>query len=80
MVNDLYKVGLQHGPGGEGWNDKQALSYHVYCLLTNHNGIPDNDLVCRGVDKEFFETRYKNAQEIGVPSFMTEFGSVANLP
>ena len=77
IVNDIYKVGLQKGPGGPEWNDKQALSYHVYCEVVDADGDPKNKLLCHGIDNEFFSTKLSDAKKIGVASFMTEFGSVA---
>mmetsp|Transcript_7550 Transcript_7550/g.6847 ORF Transcript_7550/g.6847 Transcript_7550/m.6847 type:complete len:265 (-) Transcript_7550:239-1033(-) len=78
IVNDIYKVGLKKGPGGPEWNDKQALSYHVYCGLVNGNGEPDSKLVCHGLDTEFMNTKHGNAVKIGVASFLTEFGALSN--
>lgn len=30
-IADALPVGMSHGPGGPAYNDRQALSYHIYC-------------------------------------------------
>ncbi len=78
IVNDLTGVGLRQGPGGDAWNDKQALSHHVYCGIVDNNGEPDIAEVCHGIDSFTFKNHQNNAVKIGVPAFLTEFGAVSN--
>jgi len=78
MVDDATGVGLQKGPGGPGYNDKQALSHHVYCGIVDNDGEPDVPAVCHGIDSFMFKNHQKNADKIGIPAFLTEFGAVSN--
>jgi len=78
IVDDLYAVGLNEGPGGSAYNSKQALSYHVYCLDVDDLGEPKNALLCHGIDSMLFDSKYAASKRIGIAGFLTEFGALSN--
>lgn len=74
-VSDLFHSGFTEGPGGPAYNDRQAYSYHVYCLADS-NGDPVNLGFCNLTDTIFYKERVDDYHRIGVGGFMTEFGAL----
>lgn len=82
--------GLQTGPGGVEYNDRQVFSYHVYCAPTDREGTPSNIFECDCkieshmpphllvVDDYFFDLAMFDVAKFGCGSMMTEFGAVPN--
>lgn len=73
LTIDYWQNGFTQGPGGVDYNDRQALSYHVYC--PTDNGSAAKVLACNILDDYFFSLRVKDAARLGVPMMMTEFGA-----
>ena len=78
-VADPLKMGLTEGPGGPTYNDRQALSYHVYCVDVTKQGDPKSDLVCDIDDELFIRSRHEEikAKKLG-GMMLTEFGAISN--
>ena len=83
-------VGFSEGPGGEDYNDRQALSYHIYCPLLEsdipidpHGGSGFWDWlksklllgVCNVLNTVQYDIRYSDAKKLKTAGFMTEFGT-----
>ena len=78
-VADLLQTGLEQGPGGVEYNDRQAFSYHVYCIDVTKQGDPKSDLVCEIDDALFISSRYEEAKKKKLGGMMlTEFGAISN--
>ncbi len=87
---DAWSTGLMTGPGGTEYNDRQAFSYHVYCLvvderinttdfyqwLVEHLDITGCDLL----NDAMYNVRDDDARNLGVPGFLTEFGAAGKGP
>lgn len=71
-------TGFPSGPGGVGYNDRQAYSYHVYCGGTDKQGNPRHVMVCDGEDYLLYETFMGDLKRLGCGGFMTEFGAMGN--
>lgn len=61
-------------PGGPSYQDRQVLSYHIYC----GSGDPDNVIVCDGENEYFYTQAMYDVRKVGAGSMMTEFGAVTN--
>lgn len=72
----MSESGFTEGPGGPEFNDRQILSYHVYCLQ-KENGDPVNAFLCGPLETYFTDIRIKDAARLGVVGMMTEFGANA---
>jgi endoglycosylceramidase len=78
-VADLLQTGLTEGPGGVDYNNRQAFSYHVYCIDVTKQGDPKSDLVCDIDDALFISSRYEEARKKKFGGMMlTEFGAISN--
>jgi len=73
---DYWQSGFTQGPGGTSYNDRQAISYHIYCVA---DPTKVEALLCSGVDQEFFSMRRKDGERLGLPIIMTEFGATQDL-
>jgi endoglycosylceramidase len=80
MVSDLNVIGFESGPGGREYDDRQVLSFHVYCAYNDPRGDPKSRAVCRWMDDEFFKWRDSNVKKIGGGRMLTEFGAVSDAP
>lgn len=77
MVADVTKVGFTEGPGGPAYNDRQVLSYHIYCPGVDSSGEPIDPAVCEATDSLLAKGKADAAKNLGVAAFMTEFGAVS---
>ncbi|EAL72387.1 hypothetical protein DDB_G0270074 [Dictyostelium discoideum AX4] len=77
-LTDLFHSYFPSGtPGGVQYNDRQVLSYHIYCA-TDRDGNPRHEYVCDGEDDIFLVSAMKDLKQTGGGGFMTEFGAVSN--
>ncbi|CAF1635656.1 unnamed protein product [Rotaria magnacalcarata] len=78
-VADLLQTGLTEGPGGIDYNDRQAFSYHVYCIDVTKQGDPKSDLICDIDDALLITLRFEEAKKKKFGGMMlTEFGALSN--
>eukprot|EP00981_Chlorochromonas_danica_P009322 scaffold2613_cov159-Ochromonas_danica.AAC.9 len=77
LTIDYWQNGFSAGPGGVEYNDRQALAYHVYCPTDNSS--PIKVFACNLIDDYFFANRVKDAERLGVPMIMTEFGASEDI-
>ena len=73
---DVFAVGFTEGPGGPEFNDRQVLSYHVYCGLDPQNWLYET--ACKVIDSIFFTSREKALKRLQLTGFLTEFGALYN--
>lgn len=78
LTIDYWRSGFTEGPGGPEYNDRQALSYHIYCPQ-NHNDSIAIQVACEAIDDAFFQLRSADAERLGTPMLMTEFGAVEDF-
>lgn len=81
---DGWPVGFEEGPGGIAYNNRQALSYHVYCLVVDTK-MPSNFLqyiieilsieACDVLDDVLYNVRRDDTSKLQLAGFLTEFGS-----
>eukprot|EP01133_Synstelium_polycarpum_P009144 gene9144-10727_t len=64
-------------PGGTDYNDRQILSYHIYCGATGEG--PRHTSLCNGIDNMMWNESMSNMKHLGGGGFMTEFGAVGNV-
>ncbi|KYQ99939.1 hypothetical protein DLAC_03906 [Tieghemostelium lacteum] len=75
---DLYDSQYPRGtPGGVEYNDRQILSYHIYCG-TDRSGSPRREFICDGEEDIFYQGALKDLSRLGGGGIMTEFGAVSN--
>ncbi|XP_064387797.1 endoglycoceramidase-like [Halichondria panicea] len=74
-VGGFANTGLSEGPGGPAFNDRQALSYHLYCVFLDSHGQPSNTRFCDASNKEVVGIRMDDAKKLGVAGFLTEWGA-----
>ena len=81
---DAFPVGFTQGPGGPEYNDRQALSYHVYCpFVDSKNTSSFLQYIIKEISKEgcdllndpMYDVRNSDAKKLGLAGFMTEFGN-----
>jgi endoglycosylceramidase len=70
------RSGFKEGPGGPSYNNRQALSYHIYCAPGNSSGNPRNLAECDAEDQFPFEMSLEDVKRFGCGGFMTEFGAM----
>ena len=81
---DGWPVGFEAGPGGGAYNDRQALSYHVYCLVLDTK--PPTDFfqhlleilsvdACDVLDDVLYDVRRDDTNRLRLAGFLTEFGN-----
>ena len=68
-------TGLTEGPGGPAYNDRQVLSYHMYCILQDKSGQPSNTAACDFLDQDIMGIRMGDLQRLQLAGFMTEWGA-----
>eukprot|EP00732_Lithocolla_globosa_P004101 Lithocolla_globosa_v1_NODE_3609_length_1623_cov_76.809949.p1 type:complete len:483 gc:universal NODE_3609_length_1623_cov_76.809949:48-1496(+) len=64
------RAGFTRGPGGPRYNDRQVYSYHYYCI---EGGDPEEEF-CEWFAETSFRVRNEEAEELGVPSMLSEWG------
>ncbi|KAN0030386.1 hypothetical protein ACTA71_010151 [Dictyostelium dimigraforme] len=74
LLHSYFPLGT---PGGVQYNDRQVLSYHIYCA-TDRSGNPRHEYICDGEDDLFLVNAMKDVKQTGGGGFMTEFGAVSN--
>eukprot|EP01113_Clastostelium_recurvatum_P033949 TRINITY_DN4550_c0_g1_i1.p1 TRINITY_DN4550_c0_g1~~TRINITY_DN4550_c0_g1_i1.p1 ORF type:complete len:510 (-),score=124.90 TRINITY_DN4550_c0_g1_i1:11-1540(-) len=80
LVDIFGAVGMPSGPGGPAYNDRQVLSYHIYCSPTTRSGDPSNIIECDGENTLEYDLAMGDFKKLGTGGFMTEFGAVGNAP
>lgn len=78
VTNFWGPAGFTQAPGGPSYNDRQALSYHIYCGPDNANGSPTNVVACDLEDGLFYEVSMRDVRNMGGGGFLTEFGAMDN--
>lgn len=73
LTIDYWPNGFSSGPGGSDYNDRQALSYHIYCPI--QNATAEKEVACDAINDEFFFMRRQDVKRIGGAMIMTEFGA-----
>jgi endoglycosylceramidase len=79
-VSDIDIIGFEEGPGGHAYDNRQALSYHMYCSAVDTQGNPRSEFLCRVLDDEQFKWRESASKRIGGGRFLTEFGALSDQP
>eukprot|EP01133_Synstelium_polycarpum_P009145 gene9145-10729_t len=75
---DVYDSAFPAGtPGGVAFNNRQILSYHVYCGSSGPG--PRHIGLCDDEDLIFISGAMKDLKRLGGGGFMTEFGAVGNV-
>ena len=77
LTIDYWQNGFEKGPGNSEYNDRQVLAYHIYCPLSDPS--VKNEILCNGIDDEFFLMRRKDANRLGTSMVMTEFGATEDI-
>ena len=86
---DAFPVGLTEGPGGMGYNDRQALAYHIYCPIVQWDNASSflqelkdilNLEACDIFQSPLFEVRAADTERLGLGGILTEFGAISNTP
>ena len=81
---DGWAVGFEEGPGGIEYNDRQALSYHVYCLVVDTKNASDflqyivevlSIDACDVLDDVLYDVRRDDTSRLQLAGFLTEFGN-----
>ena len=81
---DGWPVGFEEGPGGMAYNDRQALSYHVYCLVVDTKNATDflqyivevlSIDACDVLDGALYDVRRDDTDRLQLAGFLTEFGN-----
>jgi len=79
IVSDFSIVGLEHGPSGsKDYLNREAFSYHIYCVDADSHGDPKSRAICKLFDDGMFRWRHSTIQKLGSGAFLTEFGAVSN--
>jgi endoglycosylceramidase len=79
-------IGFQQGPGGPAYNDRQGLSYHVYCCGSGPdmcdnvgNPPPSKYAACDKFNAEMVRVRDEDAKRVnGGGNLLSEFGACTN--
>jgi len=77
IISQFFESGLHHSPGGETFNNRSILSYHVYCADFNSTG-PKSRAVCDALDEEAMLVRMKDLGRLKCGGFLSEFGAMSN--
>jgi len=80
QIFDIVSVGFTEGPGGPEYNDRQALSYHIYCPDVTPTGEPITPMICQTLDSQMLKVKAEKAKKLGVPGILTEFGALSATP
>ena len=78
--NDLggFPCGFETGPGGAGYNDKQSLSYHIYCPFIQSDVPINSSLIeeCYLLNDLQWKYRLEDTARLNTAGFLTEFGAI----
>ncbi len=84
LTYDMWPVNFDGNPlveDGDEYNDRTAMSYHIYCPLAGGDHTPlALKLACQAIDLDFFHQRQGDISRIGGGGIMTEWGSLADTP
>ena len=81
---DGWPVGFDEGPGGTAYNNRQALSYHIYCLVVDRKPITNflqhlleilSVEACDVLDDALYDVRRDDTSRLQLAGFLTEFGN-----
>lgn len=84
---DAFPVGFDDGPGGPDYNDRQALSYHVYCPFIDTKAASDfiqyiiRNLsldACDVLNDAMYDVRGSDTKKLKLAGFLTEFGNAGD--
>ena len=84
---DAWPVGFEEGPGGMEYDDRQALSYHVYCLIVDKTKATNffqhiianlSVLTCDIMDDAMYNVRRDDVKRLNLAGFLTEFGNAGD--
>lgn len=81
-ILDTFHAGFETGPGGEAYNDRQALSYHIYCptIQADVPGQPGNEKiaewVCEKANHWQLGIRRDDVKRLKTAGILSEFGAV----
>ena len=84
---DAFPVGFEEGPGGIEYNDRQALSYHVYCPFVDTKNASDfiqyliRNLsidACDILNDAMYDVRRDDTTKLNLAGFLTEFGNAGS--
>lgn len=76
---DLWPLGWTSTPGGTEYDDRQVISWHLYCP-TASEGTQKAKRVCGRWNEEFAGMRQKDVNRLGGGWFLTEFGALPSDP
>jgi len=68
LTIDYWASGFTAAPGNAEFNDRQAISYHIYCV---NNATRTVEVACDLANDEFFHFRQKDAKRLNVGMIMT---------
>jgi len=78
--NDLdgFPVGFATGPGGNAYDSKQALSYHIYCPFIQTDVPLNTSLIelCYKLNGLQWRYRLEDTVKLHTAGFLTEFGAI----
>jgi endoglycosylceramidase len=75
---DLFPAGFTAGPGGPAYNDRQVLSYHIYCGPGYSDGTPRYVILCDAENTYMYSNNVNQYKSLGCGGFLTEFGAMGN--
>ncbi|GMH73150.1 hypothetical protein TL16_g06106 [Triparma laevis f. inornata] len=80
-IQDTFESGFTSGPGGSDFDEKNALSYHIYCppLQTDIGTASKSKLVSKACVKASdwqIGVRGKDVERLNTAGFLSEFGAV----
>jgi len=84
---DAWPVGFDEGPGGIEYNDRQALSYHVYCPFVDtkkttnfiQHIIANLSIgACDVLNDAMYDVRRRDTAKLKIAGFLTEFGNAGS--
>ena len=80
-IQDTFAYGGSSGPGGEEYNDRNVLSYHVYCppMQTDIGTAKGSDAIlklCEGLNGWQIGVRGKDTVRLKSAGFLSEFGAI----
>jgi len=78
VLDTIFPSGFTEAPGSEEYNNRQALSYHIYCAPVDSEGDPTSDIECDAIDTDLFGVMTKDAEKLSVGGMLTEFGAMSN--
>ena len=84
---DAFNAGFEEGPGGEEYNDRQALSYHVYCPFIDTKKATNflqyvignlSVVSCDLLNDAMYDVRKNDTDRLKLAGFLTEFGNAGS--